>query len=129
MVDVQPEKLFVSVGGHFGTYYQIALNKGQLSYTQACDDYEQAPAQIIVPDSKQWRSFWKRVDAIGVWNWESRYENPSVMDGTSWHVEIAHNDKNVSSSGSNDYPNGDATIAFEPFLKAVRELIGDRPFC
>ena len=54
---------------------------------------------------------------------------PQYMDGTSWRVEIAHSGKYVSSSGSNDYPDGDASIAFEPFLKAVRELIGDRPFC
>ena len=128
MVDVQPEKLFVSVGGHFGTYYQIALNKGQLSYTQAGDDHENAPAHVIVPDFKQWRRFWKQVDAIGVWNWKSRYENPSVMDGTSWRVEIAHNGKYVSSSGSNDYPDGDASITFEHFFKAIRELIGDRSF-
>jgi hypothetical protein len=98
-------------------------------YIQGFEYHSKASAQLIAPTSKQWQRFWKRVDAIGVWNWKSRHENPAVLDGTSWRVEIAHNGKYVSSSGNNDYPDGDTMIAFEAFLKAVRELIGDRPFC
>jgi hypothetical protein len=128
MLDVKQEKIVISVGGHFGSVYQLALNNGELSYTQIFDDREKAQVQVIVPDSKKWQRFWKRIDAIGVWNWDSRYENPYVMDGTSWLVDIMYNGKHVSSSGSNAYPGGEATKDFDLFLQAIRDLIGDKPF-
>ena len=123
-----PEYLFISVGGHYGPSYQLDFKKGKLIYTLIHDDQENLSTHMINPTSKQWQRFWGEIDAIGVWNWKSRYDIPSIMDGTSWRVEIEHNGKNVTSSGSNAFPGETADKSFNPFLIAVRELIGNKPF-
>ena len=76
------------------------------------------------------------LDSIGVWAWKEDYPNPGVLDGTSWRLEIAYEDTQLSSHGINNYPktNGtpcdspDPTYKFRELLKAVRSLIGGLEF-
>lgn len=80
------------------------------------------------------------MDAIDFWNWSGTYSPPEDMiicDGTNWSVKIAFGDLDVDACGSNAFPGAPCPFDSEAtgdenyeqrFLKAVRALVGDRPF-
>jgi hypothetical protein len=78
-----------------------------------------------------WRRFWAAVEAANVWQWQKYYDNPSILDGTQWCLEISRLGRHVASGGSNAYPGSDGpgyprTCEFAKFLKAVQNLTGQK---
>lgn len=77
-------------------------------WTGAFVGYEAVPAcerslveqAAITPSVGSWASFWRDLDALGVWTW------PSVVSASSgpfvgdWAVQMVHRDSVVSSTGS-----------------------------
>lgn len=70
-----------------------------------------------------------------IWKWEKSYDNPDVLDGTSWEIEIDLGDKRIRSSGMNSYPGienegqeafVEATAEYNAFLAALKNLSGKR---
>ena len=86
----------------------------------------------ITPTAEQWTRFWAKMDEVGVWCWQKRYDNPPVMDGAVWNLKMEHGTNKVRCSGSNAYP-GDKganvpsispTQMFLKYQEAVEALIG-----
>ena len=77
----------------------------------------------ITPFSERWLTFWKECDQAKVWLWKKRYQNPDILDGYSWKVDIRFGNKSVDSSGSNAGPEG-----LNNFLEAVSKLMGGIEF-
>ena len=80
-----------------------------------------------------WSVFWSAVEACDLWHWAKRYDNPDILDGTQWEVEIAHGSRRFKSFGSNAYPGGlrdgyGYSESFMLLLQAVRKLVGGREF-
>ena len=115
-------KLRISIGGFMGSSYRVEWDGTSLVYTTFSRGYEpDGEPEAIQPTEAQWKRFWKFLDECKEWN--ERYEDPDVCDGTSWLIEAAKDDFRLHSSGSNAFPEG-----FEGLLKEVRRLIGGRKF-
>jgi len=75
--------------------------------------------EIDFPSEAAWLRFRKAVEAAGVFEWKQRYEDPYTLDGISWNLDLAWEDRSIFCSGSNSYPPG-----FEELLSAVEDLSG-----
>ena len=81
------------------------------------------------PTERQWRTFWQELDRLDVWSWRECYDNPYVLDGTRWSVEMRHGTRVLHSVGYNAYPpdgSSECGRDFRHFLRAVRGLVGGR---
>jgi hypothetical protein len=138
-VKALPERLHVSIGGHFGTSFSVCLDGGLLTYrrsemVQSFPETWDSRSVEVQPTEERWQAFRAALDRLGVWNWQDHYLDPEVCDGTGWSAEIAYADKSIVSGGSNCFP--DRTGApisitkakkgdtFGRFCGAVSALVG-----
>jgi hypothetical protein len=134
-----PERLSISIGGHFGTSFSVCFEGGLLTYQRSKPVQNFPPkwdswSEQIQPSDERWQAFRAALDLLSVWSWQQRYTDPEVCDGTGWSVEIAYADKAVVSGGSNCFPgqNGrpisivdrSKDDTFDKFCRAVSELVG-----
>jgi len=89
----------------------------------------QPDARHVKVTAAQWRVFWNTLNRVGVWRWNHEYCDPTILDGTSWHLSIKYNGKEINSIGSNAYPGSpemyfDTNSEFGLFLDAVNKLAG-----
>lgn len=123
-----PEIFSAAIGGFGGPYYQVIWKDGTLTYST---DLYGTPQKLLI-EPEQWRYFWKALIELGVWKWEERYNNPGVLDGTSWSIHIEYQGRSVKSFGSNAYPGGEQriepSVVFRRFCRAVSALVGGREF-
>ena len=138
-----PERLQVSVGGHFGTSFSVCLEGGLLTYKSSKSVQNFPPkwdsrSEEIQPSDERWQAFRAALDRIDLWRWQADYPNSAmVCDGTSWSVEIMYPDHQLLSCGCNCFPGENADSvpiharrgndAFDRFCKAISLLVG-RPF-
>ena len=126
-----PSEFNADIGGYNGDSYQVSLGVGgSLSYMEFGRGYTPKNLELTDPfdpspdpTPEQWAEFHDTLDRIGFWDWEESYTDHSVMDGTSWSVEIEWDGRKLSSGGSNGSPK-----KFGSFLRAVRKLLGGRKF-
>lgn len=130
-----PTTFEISIGGFMGPSYNLKIESEALIYTAYDSGYSDPKTSKINPSSRKWGNFWKKLDQLNVWGWQPDYENPGVMDGTGWSVDIEFGDRKIHSGGSNNYPGGEEDdpdleegSVFRRFLKAVQNLIGGFPF-
>jgi hypothetical protein len=134
-----PERLQVSIGGHFGTSYGVCLEGGLLTYKWSKPVQNFSPkwdswSEQIQPSDERWQAFRAALDRLSVWRWQQRYMDPEVCDGTGWSIEISYADKAIVSGGSNCFPDrAGAPISitqaksgdtFDRFCRAVSKLVG-----
>ena len=122
-----PSNFEAVIGGHFGPTYRAEGLGDSLSY-QHSNDGEVVPLEpgddnLIAPTPQQWAAFEKSLNRIKVWEWDKEYQDYSILDGTSWHVEIQWGERSVAACGSNAFPD-----TFGSFLRALRKLLGGRKF-
>src|SRR6266481_4338640 len=103
-----PERLQVSIGGHFGTSFSVCLEGGLLTYkwskpVQNFPPKWDSQSEQIQPSDERWQAFRAALDLLNVWRWQPEYFEP-VCDGTGWSAEIIYSDKAVHSHGSNCFP-------------------------
>ena len=135
-MDHRPKRFHASIGGYMGRSYSVELVGDQLKYEACGQGYAKEEEELISVTGDQWATFRASLDWMGVWEWQEEYENPGVMDGTRWRLEIAYDDMEVRSGGDNNYPESGAKDAFDAevtpefrrFLDAVRTMIGGRDF-
>jgi hypothetical protein len=128
----RPTKLHASIGGYFGTSYDVELCDSSVRYSSSRGDdsrsieslTDNSPSDVTLePTDQEWNDFLRALDSLGVWEWSPEYIFEGVMDGTSWSLEISWGDRSVTSGGSNEFP-----PTFDRFLKAVSALVGWRVF-
>jgi hypothetical protein len=108
----------------------VRLKNGKLTYESSPGMYALAEIEDIAPDREAWVKFWDELDAVGVWEWDSRYDNPA-KDGTHWFVHIAKGERLIKAEGENAYPGADgleSSESFERLLGALRTLLGGVDF-
>ena len=103
-MDTKPTQLHIAIGGYFGPSYSLKWVRDELIYSASKEGYDGRITETITPTAKQWQEFIQALDTIGVWSWRESYDDPYVLDGTHWSVEIALWDREIKSSGSNSYP-------------------------
>lgn len=69
----------------------------------------------VLYEGQTWESFISKLDVIGIEKWAEEYNNPDVLDGTQWSLDIEYYDgRGRHYSGSNMYPDN-----FNSFLKVI----------
>lgn len=119
----EPSKFLASIGGYTGSSYSVRWEGGWLIYESYGYGYEKEDELRYHPAFDEWERFWDAIDGINLWTWEDRYENPDMMDGTNWSVELVWGDQQIKSYGSNAYP-----PKFKQFCAAVSGLLQGRTF-
>ncbi len=110
-------------GGYMGPSFSVEKDGDVLIYKTYGEGYSIKNAQKIKLSPKKWKKISDVCNEIGIWEWKPRYENPEIMDGSSWRVFIELADIKLDSSGSNDGPDN-----LDILLKSVRELLGGADF-
>lgn len=82
--------------------------------------YEGETEQDFHPSEEQWQSFWKTLDRIKAWDWNTEYTDLNVIDGEAWSLVISFKGKHIKSGGANAYPPG-----FDDFRWAVERLLAE----
>lgn len=68
-----PTTLEISIGGFMGPSYHLKWNGEHLIYRAFEDQMEPNAEFHLTPSKRQWESFWKTLDTIGVWNWQDTF--------------------------------------------------------
>ena len=77
--------------------------------------------RTIRPTDKQWVKFWAATDKMQLSRWQSLYENPKIMDGWVWSIEITHGAQKVKTMGRNAVPDVDV-------MKTAKEVLPNKTF-
>jgi hypothetical protein len=89
------------------------------------------------PSADDWLNFIQGLNNAKVYKWAPKYEYPG--QGISWVVDLAMDDRKLTSAGSNDYPREGAeaepaaapkagpSIPFQLFWQAALTLAGKSP--
>ena len=131
-----PIRLELFIGGYTGDSFSLRWEGERLIYEAQRYGYQNGEACSIRPSRQQWQGFWRSVERAGMWTWAERYEpQDTVMDGTSWSLELDYIGRSVQSGGENAYPGTlpeHSAAAYPPefrrYLRAVSRLAGKRPF-
>ncbi len=133
----KPLKFKAYIGGFLGPSYEVELKNGQLAYfsSESGLPLKEVRTEIHSPAAK-WREFRLALDELKVWEWQSDYPNPGVLDGTQWSFEIIYPDRALKSKGCNSYPDTtgqpknkpQVTESFQQFLSAIQALLGGKGF-
>jgi hypothetical protein len=138
MNDVRPRALEVYVRNCGGPSYGVWWDGSRLVYESFLSGYEERRQLVVSPSEAQWLRFWRTMDRIDVWGWDSRYEPGArfeppeqVRDGTHWSLTLSRADRSVQSSGDSRGPGSadlDDSGPFGELTEAVSRLVGGRPF-
>lgn len=123
MAENKPSTLDLRIGGYMGKSFSVTLKRGVLHHVTYGPGYVAGEERSIRPTGEQWASFREALDSLRVWSWRERYESSTMLDGTSWKVDVVWGDETIRSSGSNSFPN-----LFQVYLEAVGTLLGGLPF-
>lgn len=136
--DEGPVVLEIYIGSFKGIAYGVWWDGDKLVYESFEPGYETRRQLLLSPSRAQWRRFWRSMDELGVWEWQSRYDpgerfEPAtiIRDGTHWSLTLAHDGRDVESSGDNAGPNGrdlDDSDEFGRLCKALSRLLGGHEF-
>jgi hypothetical protein len=121
--------------GSFGsTSYRVEWKDGLLEYSRGLSRYSDSVVQkeLAVED---WKRFWRTLLAGGVcvWDWKGSYDNPIVLDGTEWQLELHTGQYKKRIYGCNAYPgwgepDWNKSAEFSCLVSAIGALVGDRKF-
>jgi hypothetical protein len=113
-----PTRFETAIGNGLEGYYAVQLNGQRLVWSFGRGTTPQEQTQIV-PSRTTWTSFATVLEEIDIFSWAAGYNDPSVRDGTYWHLALTWNDRTVEASGANAFP-----AEFERFCAGVRTLLG-----
>jgi hypothetical protein len=129
---VQPLKFSFSTGGMVG--FQTAKWNGKALVYEETKYGSVVTNRTIKPTNKQWREFWAATERMRLSKWQRFYENPNILDGWVWSIEIEHGTQEINTFGRNAVPDdADLTKAakdshpnktFNAFKSALEGLLG-----
>jgi len=120
-----PAKLNIYVGGYGGQSFWLWKKDGLFYYDSSERGIEGQNVKELQIDESAWVDFYEELEALSFWSWKRTYDNPNVLDGTQWEIDIEINGRRKKCSGSNAYPGGDGpeySEIFERFLEAIYKL-------
>lgn len=106
----------------YGPACQIGYNGDLLTYVNHGWGLNENAELAVTTD--QWSGFIKEIEDARVWNWKADYQPKRwATDGPWWSVIVEDGGRRVVSQGYQAYPR-----TFGRFQRALRVLIGDRPY-
>ena len=136
---IHPDSLLVQkccffIGGYVGTSYNLEITQLKNSFNISCqksnDRYENfIEIRNINIELSQWACIWKNILKCYVYDWNEKYVDNNIIDGTNWelHIEsiselnIEENLEILNSSGENQYP-----VYYNKLLRIFSKLIGEK---
>jgi hypothetical protein len=106
MPDGRATELDASIGGFTGDSFRVLLDGETLVHEHLGYGYQPQERRTLQPSTEKWEEFWAAVDEVGVWTWEPRYADESILDGTGWSIRFARGTHQVNSQGTNAAPRG-----------------------
>lgn len=83
--------------------------------------YRDEVEEKFYPSAEAWQSLRKLMDKLQVWQWQSTYTAPDILDGISWKLTIIYQDKEIICSGDNAFPENFALL-LNKILSLVNKL-------
>ena len=114
-------KLKACIAVFMGLSYKVEIDflRGKAEYEILEGLYAEPAKETIYLIPEKMNKLIDNLKNMDMLNWQSRYENFNVLDGTSWVVEISIKGNNHLFEGSNAYPN-----QWDRFCKALEEALG-----
>ena len=75
------------------------------------------------PSNEEWNKFLESIVRLDVAHWKRSYMDPSILDGTQWHLQIKTESSEIDTGGSNAYPEN-----FNGLIKSFNKLINNDYF-
>jgi len=107
---------------------------GQALVYEETDNGQVVTNRTIQPTGKQWKEFWTATEKVQLSKWKRFYQNPNIMDGWTWTIEITRGKETVQTMGRNAVPDDqDVTKqsrdslpnkTFNEFKTALEKLLG-----
>ena len=115
------------VGGFLGSSYSFEadITTGQGRYEALGYGYRpvsgESKTKEIMVTREQWDRLLRALEKCDFEYWVDCYEDPDVLDGTHWEVDVTLNTgETIVKHGSNKFPG-----RWQQFCKAVSTLVGD----
>ncbi|ADI02375.1 hypothetical protein [Syntrophothermus lipocalidus] len=116
-------RIKASIGHHcdssLNVCVEIDLIACRVSWNQGL--YKQVSFEKPI-DAASAKKFIERLRQLRVLNWGQRYDNPGVLDGTQWSIEVGFGEVCTVKGGSNAYPK-----EWDGFCRLIQDVAG-RPF-
>ena len=112
------ESITIEYGGFFGgtekrviTHDGDRIVVGRTFYNGASDDGR------LLYAGKTWTDLLHSLDSLHIDDWAEQYDDPDVLDGTQWSLDIAYSKETEGAHywGSNKYPDN-----FDEFMRSKR---------
>ena len=113
-------KIEFEIGGFHQGYKKLVVENNGNSYDAKyyapflSTDY---PSKTISLTSDQYKKFVHRIYMTYIKEWNEFYDNPNILDGTSWQLTISCGNYQRDWNGNNAYP-----PLWNRFLKAINSL-------
>jgi hypothetical protein len=108
------------VGGYFGGSYLVIIDLKGLNinwvHWEEGKEIETYQKKIRVKTAER---FIDQLKSVNLLDWKRRYENPGVLDGTGWQVEILREGRNLVKSGDNAFPD-----KWDAFCSSIGKIAG-----
>ena len=123
-IDIMPfmQTIKASVGGFFGPNYciEVDIKKGTLKYS-CTEGREGNSIEKIITDS-DWKKLVSGLKRCDFKYWLDEYNDPYILDGTQWSVEITLNSgEEIRKWGSNKYPG-----RWKQFCRLISRFAGEK---
>jgi hypothetical protein len=119
------KRISASIGGFFGTSYTVEIDimTGKIMWNTSEGEIFYSESKLILQiDSESTKEFVEAIRKCCVLNWEEKYVDLDILDGTQWNLNIELDNMNIKKSGSNAYPK-----EWEEFCNIIQRFTG-KPF-
>ncbi|WP_075979941.1 hypothetical protein [Bacillus massilinigeriensis] len=113
--------LKASVGGYFEGYYNVDINltTNQFLWSHSIGAEEESIQKSLTPTTV--KKFIEDLKLINLLDWEAKYIEPGVLDGTNWSVEVIRDVRNIKKHGDNKFPDD-----WDGFCKLISRITGKK---
>ena len=108
------------VGGYFGGSYLVIIDLEGLKINWVhWEEGEEIATYQKKIRLKTAERFIDQLKSVNLLDWKRRYENPGVLDGTGWQVEIYREGRDLVKSGDNAFPD-----EWDAFCSSIGKIAG-----
>lgn len=117
--EMETTKIEFEIGGFFQGHKSIVVEKEINSYsaTYYPSQFEDVLEKRISLTSDQYKKFVHKIYMTYIKEWNEFYDNPDILDGTSWQITIMCGNYQREWSGNNAYP-----PLWNRFITAINSL-------
>lgn len=117
--EMETTKVEFEIGGYFQGYKRLVVETKDNSYfaTYYPSQFEDVLEKRISLTSDQYKKFVHKIYMTYIKEWNEFYDNPDILDGTSWQITIMCGNYQREWSGNNAYP-----PLWNRFITAINSL-------